>query len=162
MKVKVLFVCLGNICRSPTAEGVFTHLVKQKGHEDLLEIDSAGTHAYHIGVSPDQRSQEAAKRRGVELGHLRGRKANSEDLDYYDYVIAMDHENYDNLQEISTESNRHKIKMFMSFATNADHDEVPDPYYGGEKGFERVLDLVENASKGLLERILDSQLKNSI
>jgi len=153
-KVKVLFVCLGNICRSPTAEGVFTHLVKEGGYAEIIDIDSAGTHAYHVGASPDGRAQQAAKNRGIELGHLKGRKAVAADIDHFDYVLAMDHENLTHLKEISTPINVKKIKLFLSYAKEADLDEVPDPYYGGAKGFERVLDLVEEASKGLLAEIL--------
>lgn len=153
-KIKVLFVCLGNICRSPTAEGVFTKLVRDKGYEHLIEVDSAGTHAYHVGASPDARAQAAADKRGVDLSILRGRKVEAADLDNFDYVLAMDHENHHNLMAISTADNRNKIHLFLKFARNASLEEVPDPYYGGERGFEHVLDLVEDASLGLLESIL--------
>ena len=155
-KIKVLFVCLGNICRSPTAEGVFTKLVQDKGYHNQISIDSAGTHAYHVGSKPDPRARDAANRRGVKLDHLRARKVEPEDLDEFDYVIAMDHENYHNLVSMSTSDNQKKIQMFLHFAKNANLEEVPDPYYGGEKGFERVLDLVEDASEGLLLTIIQT------
>lgn len=156
-KVKVLFVCLGNICRSPTAEGVFRSLLLTKNYNELIEIDSAGTHAYHVGKSPDTRAQIAAKNRGIDLSDLRGRQVNATDLDYYDYVLAMDYENYENLIAISSDDNKHKIKLFLEFAKNSNEKEVPDPYFGGDQGFERVLDLIEDAANGLLETILESR-----
>lgn len=151
--VKVLFVCLGNICRSPTAEGVFRSLVEREGLLGHIEIDSAGTHAYHIGEAPDPRAQEAAARRGIDLSQLRGRKATAADIDAFDYVLAMDRDNYQHLLAISPEHLGSRVRLFLEFATSRPEDEVPDPYFGGGGGFERVLDMVEEASAGLLADI---------
>jgi protein-tyrosine phosphatase len=156
--VRVLFVCLGNICRSPTAEGVFRKLVIEEGLVELIEIDSAGTHAYHIGEPPDARAQAAARRRGVDLSQLRGRQALAEDIERFDYVLAMDRENYENLLDISPEGLTHKVKLFMEFAPHRPEREVPDPYFGGPAGFDRVLDMIEEAAQGLLEDIRRSRL----
>ncbi len=150
--IKVLFVCLGNICRSPTAEGVFRHVVKQAGLADKIQTDSAGTHAYHIGEPPDSRAQQTALSRGIELSDLRGRKVEADDFSHFDYVLAMDHSNHTNLQQIAA-GNTDKLHMFLQFAENFDDQEVPDPYYGGDQGFEHVFDLVEDASNGLLAHI---------
>lgn len=151
--VKVLFVCMGNICRSPTAHGVFRDLVAREGLTAHVEIDSAGTHAYHVGNSPDARAMTAARRRGVDLSDLRARKAESADFDYFDYVLAMDQDNYHSLSQICPSGLHDKIYMFMDFAPQTRTREVPDPYYGGDKGFEHVLDLVEAAAAGLLADI---------
>ena len=146
--VKVLFVCLGNICRSPTAEGVFRKLVEDSGLAHDITIDSAGTHAYHIGRPPDRRAQQAAARRGFDLSESRGRKATTQDMHEFDYVLAMDRENYENLLSIADRTEH--IRLFLEYSANFDEDEVPDPYYGGANGFERVLDMIEDASRGLL------------
>jgi len=151
----VLFVCMGNICRSPTAEGVFRYVVKQHNLYDQISIDSAGTHAYHIGESPDSRSQSTALSRGVNLSAQRARKAVAEDFERFDYVIAMDRSNYEDLKNLASGSNLTKLHLFMSFAKDWDNDEVPDPYYGGANGFEEVFDMVQSASEGLLEHILN-------
>lgn len=151
--VKVLFVCLGNICRSPTAEGVFRKLVDEADYGTRIQIDSAGTHAYHIGEPPDARAQQAAARRGVDLSTLRGRKAIAADIELFDYVLAMDQENYDNLMAICPSELEHKVQLFLDYAPNRAESEVPDPYFGGAGGFDRVLDMVEEASQGLLEAI---------
>lgn len=151
--VRVLFVCLGNICRSPTAEGVFRHVVERAGLKYHIEIDSAGTHAYHIGDPPDIRSQEAARRRGIDLSGLRGRKAVAEDIERFDYILAMDAENLANLRAICPAGLDQKIRLFLEFAPNRPEREVPDPYFGGESGFERVLDMIDEASHGLLAQI---------
>ena len=158
MTVKVLFVCLGNICRSPTAEGVFTKLVRDEGLAERVEIDSAGTAAWHVGKSPDERAQEAARNRGVELGHLRGRQVTRGDFDYFDYVLAMDGENFANLAALAPDAQRHKLHKFLEFAPARSEQDVPDPYYGGASGFDHVLDLVEDASRGLLEDIRANHL----
>jgi protein-tyrosine phosphatase len=152
--VKVLFVCMGNICRSPTAHGVFEAMVRDEGLEHIIEIDSAGTHAYHVGEPPDRRSQQSAVGRGYRLDHLRARKVASEDFALFDYVIAMDHANYNDLQLICPTGFEQRLSLFMDFAPDFGRKEVPDPYYGGDRGFEHVLDMVEEASKGLLEEIL--------
>ena len=152
--VKVLFVCLGNICRSPTAEGVFAHKVAVSGFEKRIEIDSAGTHAFHVGSSPDSRAQQAAAQRGIDLSSLVGRRVASADFEVFDYILAMDEENYQNLNAMCPdEENKRKISLFLDYAPHMHTLEVPDPYYGGGSGFERVLDLVEAASDGLLAAI---------
>jgi protein-tyrosine phosphatase len=152
-KVKVLFVCMGNICRSPTAEGVFADLVSRKNIDHLIEIDSAGTHAYHVGEEPDVRAQKTALKRGVDLSGLKARRAVPADFERFDYVLAMDRDNYQGLEAICPSGHEYKLHLFLSFAPNLEHDEVPDPYYGGPQGFERVLDMIEEASEGLLQEI---------
>ena len=151
--MKVLFVCMGNICRSPTAEGVFAKMVADEGMDNLIEIDSAGTHAYHVGETPDPRARKHAAMRNVKLDHLRARKAVSEDFHEFDLVLAMDKDNYAILEEICPAGMEHKLQLFLDYAPNLPNSEVPDPYYGGTKGFERVLDMVEEASRGLLKSI---------
>ena len=151
-KESVLFVCMGNICRSPTAEGVFRHLVEEGGLSDHIEIDSAGTHAYHINEPPDRRASAAAERRGYTLTKIRARRVVDMDFERFDYIIAMDRDNVQRLVEQADVEHHDKIRLFLEFA-NAQEDEVPDPYYGGAAGFERVLDLVEDASRGLLEML---------
>jgi protein-tyrosine phosphatase len=151
--VKVLFVCMGNICRSPTAHGVFRELVLREGLGEVIEIDSAGTHAYHVGEPPDRRAQQAAQRRGIDLADLRARRADPADFERFDYLVAMDQDNYHGLSSIAPEDAYDKIHMFMDFAPQMRTREVPDPYYGGESGFEQVLDLVEAAAEGLLAEI---------
>lgn len=152
-KVNVLFVCLGNICRSPTAEGVFAKLLTEQNLSHVVRIDSAGTHAYHVGDAPDLRAQRAAKARGVDLSTLRARKVVNGDFAEFDYILAMDRENYAILQQACPPEHQHKLSLYLDFAPQLKHREVPDPYYGGEYGFERVLDLVETAGAGLLEDI---------
>ncbi len=152
-QVKVLMVCLGNICRSPTAEGVFTHVVNKAGLSDKIHIDSAGTHAYHVGEPPDERAQLHAKKRGIDLSQQRARRVNAEDFAVYDFILAMDHENLRNLQAMCPPDARHKVQLFLDFAPGRQESQVPDPYYGGAQGFEFVLDLVEEASQGLLSHI---------
>ena len=152
LKTRILFVCMGNICRSPTAEGVFRHFVEEGGSGDRFEIDSAGTHAYHINEPPDRRASAAAKRRGYTLTEIRARRVVDMDFERFDYIIAMDRDNVQRLVEQADVEHHDKIRLFLEFA-NAQEDEVPDPYYGGAAGFERVLDLVEDASRGLLEML---------
>jgi protein-tyrosine phosphatase len=153
MATRVLFVCMGNICRSPTAEGVFRHLVEQQGLAAKIIIDSAGTHDYHIGNPPDARSQAAAARRGYDLSGLRARQVVPDDFAAFDYVLAMDKGNLDLLRQQCPEASRGKLKLFLAFAEHIEMREVPDPYYGGAQGFEQVLDLVEHAAQGLLRDI---------
>lgn len=148
----MLFVCLGNICRSPTAHGVFRTLVEQRGLTHLIEIDSAGTAAYHIGNPPDHRSAAAALRRGYDLSDLRARQAISADFEHYDYIIAMDKENLTELKSICPANFQGHLGLFLDLAELSVR-EVPDPYYGGLSGFDQVLDLVEAASEALLNRI---------
>lgn len=158
VKYKVLFVCMGNICRSPTAEGVFIHLLEQHGLSQQVQADSAGTHAYHIGNPPDARSQSTALKRGVDISKLRARRFTTSDFQAFDLVLAMDTDNYNNLLQSCPDEARYKLKMFLEFAPHLHKTDVPDPYYGGEIGFERVLDLVEAASEGLLDHIRTTQL----
>ena len=156
--VSVVFVCMGNICRSPTAEGVFRHVVKEKNLQDVIKIDSAGTHAYHIGESPDPRSQSTAKSQGVDLSAQRARKVEHNDFDQFDYVIAMDRSNYENLKSLATPEQQEKLHLFMGFSSAWDNAEVPDPYYGAGDGFTTVFDMVQSASEGLLEAIVKNDL----
>ncbi len=151
--IKVLFVCMGNICRSPTAHGFFMKIIKDQSLDKLIEVDSAGTHAYHIGEQPDPRSQTAAQRRGVDLSSLRARKVTSNDFEYFDYVLAMDYDNYSNLEHICPAGYQQRLRLFLEFGSRFKDKEVPDPYYGGDRGFEHVLDLIEDASHGLLKDI---------
>jgi len=134
--VNVLFVCLGNICRSPTAEGVFRDLVEREGLSDKIHTDSAGTHAYHIGEPPDSRAQDEAKRRGIDISGLRGRQARAADFKDFDYVLAMDRSNHQNLLSICPLDMEQRLSMFLDFAPGIDRREVPDPYYEG--GFDSV------------------------
>lgn len=156
-KLRVLFVCMGNICRSPTAEGVFKHQVEQAGLKAQIESDSAGTHAYHIGEPPDARSQAAAAKRGYDLSAQRARQVSVEDFAGFDYVLAMDLHNRELLLQRCPAEHRGKVRLFLEFAEGAAVREVPDPYYGGAQGFEEVLDLVEDAAEGLLRHIKNSQ-----
>lgn len=155
-KIKVLFVCMGNICRSPTAEGVFTKLIAEKNLTPQFAIDSAGTHAYHVGNPPDARAQQAALKRGVELQHLRARKVHSSDFEYFDFVLAMDDDNYSILIHDCPDEHKVKVKYFLEYAPHLGIREVPDPYYGEKLGFEQVLDMVEDASLGFLESLQKS------
>lgn len=148
---RVLFVCMGNICRSPTAQGAFTKLLREQLPEVVVEVDSAGTHAYHVGEGPDPRAQRAAARRGIELGELRARRVEPEDFERFDLIVAMDKLNRQILTDMAPPEYRERVRLFLEFASDADRDEVPDPYYGGGNGFEVVLDLVESASAGLVE-----------
>lgn len=151
--VKVLFVCMGNICRSPTAQGVFETLLSREGLQGHIQVDSAGTHAYHIGEPPDPRSQQAASRRGIDLSVQRARKVRPEDFLEFDYVLAMDRSNYEDLREICHPDYEERLRLFLEFAPQAGTPDVPDPYYGGAQGFERVLDLIEAAAAGLLAEL---------
>ncbi|UCC57226.1 MAG: low molecular weight phosphotyrosine protein phosphatase [Gammaproteobacteria bacterium] len=153
MMIRILFVCMGNICRSPTAQGVFEYLVSSEELSDAIAIDSAGTYAYHIGELPDARARAAALKRGIDLGNQRARRIMESDFQEFDYVLAMDHENYNDLTEICPSDQAGKLRLFLDFAPELGVREVPDPYYGGSTGFERVLDLVEHASRGLLAAI---------
>ena len=149
--VNVLFVCLGNICRSPTAEGVFRDLVEREGLSGKVQTDSAGTHAYHIGEPPDGRAQAEAKRRGIDISGLRGRQARATDFKDFDYVLAMDRSNHHNLLSICPLNGEQRLGMFLDFAPDVGRREVPDPYYEG--GFDSVYDMIEQATQGLLADI---------
>ena len=153
MTYRVLLVCMGNICRSPTAEGVLRYFIKNNNLGDKVEVDSAGTHGYHVGEAPDSRTQRAAAVRGYNLSQLRARKVARQDLDYFDLILAMDESNLDNLMRLADPAQRDKIRLFMDYAKNFDDKEVPDPYYGLGHGFDLVLDMVEDAAQGLIEDI---------
>lgn len=146
----VLFVCTGNICRSPTAEGVFRKMVVDGGLSHLITADSAGTVGYHVGEPPDPRSQAAAARRGYELARLRARRVVRTDFERFDLVLAMDFGHREVLARLAPEGGQQKLRMLLEYAQAAPSLEVPDPYYGGPQGFEVVLDLIEDASRGLL------------
>lgn len=143
---------MGNICRSPTAEGVFRHVLTEAGLDDRVRVDSAGTHAYHVGEPPDRRSQAAAERRGIKLADIRARRVDASDFSVFDYVVAMDRLNLHTLAEIAADEHRSRLSLFLDYGSGSEQ-EVPDPYYGGASGFERVLDLIEEASRGLLETL---------
>ena len=154
-KKKILFVCLGNICRSPMAEGVFRRLVEENGLEDAFEIDSAGLISVHQGEMPDARMCYHASRRGYELTHL-SRPVTRADFDYYDMIIGMDEKNIAGLESIArTEEHRNKIHRMVSFSRYLNPDHIPDPYYGGDQGFENVIDLLEDACSGLFKSFSD-------
>lgn len=158
---KILFVCLGNICRSPTAQGVFegkltarfdSALFEGKSKDDVFHIDSAGTAAWHIGKAPDKRSQLAAKNRGYDLSQLRARQVDETDFSDFDFILAMDKANLKNLQDQCPREYQHKLALFLDYAEGSEL-EVPDPYYGGDSGFSKVLDLIESASDGLINHL---------
>lgn len=146
---------MGNICRSPTAEGIFTHLTRKEDLSHLIRVDSAGTHAYHVGNPPDPRAQATALKRGIDLSSQTARRVSTRDFEEFDYILAMDMENLQELLDICPEEHAHKVQLFLEYAPHLSIREVPDPYYGGPSGFERVLDMVETASEGLLNAIRD-------
>jgi len=155
-KISVLFVCMGNICRSPTAHGVFASLVDSNNLTDKISVDSAGTHAYHIGSQPDQRAQQTALKNDIDLSSLVARKVLAQDFVNFDYIIAMDKDNLMNLEDVQQQAstnNKASLHLFMEFAPNWVNTEVPDPYYGGDQGFKEVFEMIEDAAKGLLEEI---------
>ncbi len=152
-KISVLFVCMGNICRSPTAEAVFKHRVTLAGLDSRIASDSAGTHDYHIGDPPDERSQRHAAKRGYDLSRLRARQIGSSDFARFDYLLAMDENNLSLLARDCPGEYAAKLALFMRYAASGEVIAVPDPYYGGAQGFERVLDMVEDAAQGLLRHI---------
>ena len=156
--IKILFVCMGNICRSPSGEAVMNGLIVKNNLQDRIECDSAGTIGYHTGEPADARMQRHALKRGYDLTSI-ARQIKHFDFDRFDYIIAMDKENYNNILILDSEGKyRNIISLMMDFATQHDDSEVPDPYYGGEQGFEYVLDLLEDACMGLLERIVKNDL----
>lgn len=157
----VLFVCMGNICRSPTAEGVFREQLRQAGLKSRVDTDSAGTHAYHIGSPPDRRSQQAAAQRGIDISDLRARVVVVEDFHRFDYVVAMDDGNLSALKAIQPQSSRAQLGLLMAYAPAGYPQEVPDPYYGGRHGFEMVLDMVQTGCRGLLQEIMQRSAATS-
>ncbi len=157
-KISVLFCCMGNICRSPTAEAVFRAKVAEAGMDQHIMIDSVGTHDYHIGDPPDGRTQRAAAKRGYDMSMLRGRQVEVADFSRFDYVLAMDNANMAILQRLCPSDRVDRLGMFLEYAHNHEEREVPDPYYGGADGFERVLDMVEDGALGLLQHIRTTHL----
>jgi protein-tyrosine phosphatase len=151
--VKILFVCLGNICRSPTAEAVFRAVAAREAPELMIEVDSAGTAGYHVGEPPDLRTRQAARRRGYDMSSLRARIVEPRDFEDFDFILAMDRENLKVLNHRAPVQARDRVRLFLEFAPDAATTEVPDPYYGGPNGFEEVLDLVEAATQGLLQHL---------
>lgn len=156
--VNVLFVCLGNICRSPTAHGIFQHLVDEAGLNDKIHIDSAGTGDWHIGRGPDDRSAAAALERGYDLSTLVARQVSPQDFEKFHYVLAMDRQNLKDLEAMKPTNYSGRLGLFLEFGAAGNPAEVPDPYYGGAEGFQTVLDMVEDASRGLLQHIRQNHL----
>lgn len=148
---RVLFVCMGNVCRSPTAQAVFRHKLQVARIADSVEVDSAGTHGYHIGEAADPRTRRAAETRGYDLARHRARKIAWQDFADFDLILAMDRANLENLHRIATPEQQKRIRLFMDFSALFDDDEVPDPYYGLGHTFDLVLDMIEDASAGLLK-----------
>ena len=155
--VRVLFVCMGNICRSPLAQGVFEDLVRREGLEDKVFVDSAGTGRWHVGSPPDERAQRSASSRGLDLSIQRARQVTPDDCRNFDYVLTMDEQNYRVVSALCRESGA-EVRPFLDYAPDRFETEVPDPFYDGPEGFEHVLDLVEEASEGLLEEIKEKHL----
>ncbi len=153
---RVLFVCMGNICRSPTAEGVFRKLVEAGGHAGRICCDSAGTHGYHIGEPPDERAQRHSATRGYDLSGLRARKVEVADFTRFELVLAMDRNNLELLQHVCPARQHRRLALYGDFSERYAGQEVPDPYYGGAGGFERVLDMIEETSQRLLQHLLES------
>ncbi|WP_295718492.1 low molecular weight protein-tyrosine-phosphatase [uncultured Halovibrio sp.] len=151
--VSILFVCLGNICRSPTAQGVFAKQLQDAGLQDRIRIDSAGTGYWHVGKSPDPRATDAARQRGIDLTDQRARQVSLEDFYTFDHILAMDLANHGDLRAMAPPNADASVELFLSYARHADTQEVPDPYYGGESGFARVLDLITDAGEGLLAEL---------
>lgn len=152
MPVSILFVCLGNICRSPTAHGIFEKMVADAGLQDRIRVDSAGTGDWHIGKSPDPRASEAALSRDHDLSHLRARQVSPKDFLEFDYILAMDKQNLVDLQALALPEFNGHLGLFLDYGSS-DREEVPDPYCGGRDNFEHVLDLVEDAAEGLLSHL---------
>ena len=154
---RVLMVCTGNICRSPTAHGVLEKMVADAGLHQQIQIDSAGTHSYHVGEAPDTRSQLHARRRGYDLSQQRTRQLTAQDFDDFDLILVMDSANEVVARRISTSVQQQRLKRLTDYCQRFDEHQVPDPYYGGDKGFEHVLDLVEDACQNLLQSITAQQ-----
>ena len=152
---RILFICLGNICRSPTAEGILRKLVRERELEHRFEIDSAGTGDWHIGCPPDPRAQQASLQRGIDISSLRARQVSAADLTRFDSVIAMDLNNLQQLKNLAPVSHHYKIRLLLDYTDTAGRREVPDPYYGGNHGFDRMIDLLEDACDKLLSSLLE-------
>ena len=156
-QLSVLFVCMGNICRSPLAEGIFRHRLAERAADLDVTIDSAGTHSYHVGSPPDRRAQTAAARRGIDISMLGARMVVETDFEEFDYILVMDNENRHALLKSSAPEHHVKVRLFLDYSQTHQGDEVPDPYYGGSAGFERVIDLIEEATEGLLDELLNER-----
>lgn len=156
--VKVLFVCMGNICRSPTAHAVFQKRLEEQGLAGRIVVDSCGTCSWHIGKQPDPRAMEAGLRRGYDLSPLRARQIQADDVEKFDYVLTMDRDNQQVVANLTADDARTQPELFLRYATHHQDDEVPDPYYGDGDGFERVLDLIEDACDGLIREIRENRL----
>jgi protein-tyrosine phosphatase len=152
---KVLFICMGNICRSPSAEGVFRKLLAQHNLQHRIEVDSAGTEGWHTGSAPDKRAQHAAAQRGIDISGLQARQVSTADMEYYDLIIAMDHDNHSRLQSLAGEQHGHKIRLLLEYSDRFGDTEVPDPYYGGDHGFDLVLDMIEESCEQLIQHIVN-------
>ena len=153
---RVLMVCLGNICRSPTAEAVLRHKAHAAGLDGRIEVDSAGTAGYHVDSPPDRRAIAHGERRGLAMRHLRGRQVSRDDFDRFDFILAMDEDNLANLERLRPPGSRAKVALLLSYAPGTGAREVPDPYYGSADGFEKVLDLVESAADGFIASVLSN------
>lgn len=153
-RTRILFVCTGNICRSPSADGVARYWIAKLGLGDEIEVDSAGTHGFHAGERPDPRTMKAAASRGYDLSRLRARRLVSADFEYFDLLLAMDQGHLDHMRRVCPPPHAHKLRRFMEFAESRPVGDVPDPYYGGEQGFDVVLDMVEDGVRGLLHHLV--------
>ena len=151
--INILFVCMGNICRSPSAEGFFARALEQSAHKDQVLCDSAGTHSYHVGHAPDSRAVDTATNFGVDIAHLRARKVSVSDFHNYDLIVAMDRSNFADLQAIQPTGSNARLKMMMKYHPEGRPEEVPDPYYGGIDGFTYMCELLESATAGLLKEV---------
>jgi protein-tyrosine phosphatase len=160
-KHRLLFVCLGNICRSPMAEGVFRRVAEEEGALDRFELDSAGMGDWHIGQAPDTRAQAAARNRGMDISGQRARQVTSSDYERFDLLLAMDNSNYDELIALAPKSELHKVRLFLDYAPKAGTRNVPDPFYGGSEGFDHALDLIEAAARGLLAELLATETQGA-
>ena len=153
--IKVLFVCTGNICRSPTAEAVFRHLVEAQGFADRVLVDSCGVGGWHVGEPPDRRSQATARTRGIDMSGLTARQVRVEDFHEFDHILAMDRGHYDSLIRMAPANAKAQVHLFNDFTVGFRGQDVPDPYYGGVQGFEHVFDMITEGSEGLLAHVLD-------
>ena len=158
-KIKVLFVCLGNICRSPLAEGVFKKKVEENGLSDLFIIDSCGTSNYHIGEQPDPRTRANAMENGLQLDHL-GRQFHQDDLENFDYILAMDRSNLSNILRLKNGKEMGEIRLIRDFDPASEVEEVPDPYYGGERGFQEVFEILDRSTDQLLAYLIEKHRLN--
>lgn len=157
-QIKVLFVCMGNICRSPTAHGIFEKLVTDAGLAEQILIDSAGTISYHVGEPPDSRASQTAREHGIDLTCQRARQVRADDYQQQDYILAMDYDNLRSLQQSCPANQQHKLQLLLSYHPDEFLDQVPDPYYGGDSGFEQVYEMVELACRNLLTHITEHDL----